>query len=230
MARTLFLLGGGSEILDAVNQAFIDAAGPDPVLALLLQGGPGWESYLPQYIRPWQRRGVRHYHILVPDANGVLNTEAAIAVLRTATGIFIGGGNTEIYRRLYATEPIRTVIRERYQQGVPVAGLSAGAILASDVALLLPEEAGSSSVQVAQGLGLLPHCIIGVHFTEFHALADMLVAMRKSHVQFGLGIDENACAVLEDERLCRVIGHSVYTVQITDFDTSRYVVEEVSVP
>ena len=230
MPRTLFLLGGGSGILDAVNEAFVAAAGPRPVLALLLQGGPGWERFLPQYLEPWLRRGVQEYTILVPDPRGELDTAAAVAVLRAATGIFIGGGNTEIYRRLYATEPIRTVIREGYRQGVPVAGLSAGAILAAEVALLLPEEAGSDTVEVAEGLGLLPNCVAGVHFTEFDALPDVLTAMRQARVPHALGLDEEAAAVLEDERLRGIIGRGVYRITMTDFATPAYTIEEVVVP
>ena len=229
MARTLFLLGGGSGIIDAVNQAFVEAAGPNPVLALLLQGGPKWETYLPQYIQPWIRRGVRQYHVIVPDENGALDVKAATLKLREATGIFIGGRNTLIYQTLYASEPIRTLIRERYHQGVPVAGLSAGAILASDVSWLLPEESGSSSIEVVSGLGLIEGLVIGVHFSEWNALPDVLEAMSKAGGKFGLGIDEEACAVFENERIKGVIGRFVYNIEMTDFETQTYVMEEVIV-
>ncbi len=227
MVRKLFLLGGGSKILDDVNREFIDAAGPKPKLALLLQGGPRWEVYLPQYVQPWERQGVQQYHLLVPDAGGRLDVEAACTILRSATGIFIGGGNTEIYRKLYATEPIRTVIRERYRKGVPVAGLSAGAILASNISWLLPEEATGSSIEVVQGLGLIEDWVIGAHFSEWQALPQMLEVMSKARVKFGLGIDEEACAVLEDEQIKKVIGRSVYQIEMTDFGTQSYAIKEV---
>jgi len=227
MVRKLFLLGGGNKILDIVSREFIDAAGPEPELALLLQGGPKWEVYLPQYVGPWARQGVRHYHLLVPDARGKLDVEAALAVLRSATGIFIGGGNTEIYRRLYAIEPIGAVIRERYQEGVPVAGLSAGSILASNISWLLPEESESSSVEVVQGLGLIKDVVIGAHFSEWNTLPQVLEAMSKARVNLGLGIDEEACAVLENEQIKRVLGHSVYQIEMTDFETQSFVMKEV---
>ncbi|NPA26693.1 MAG: hypothetical protein GXO36_03735, partial [Chloroflexi bacterium] len=59
--RLLLLLGGGHGIVDAIQPVFLDAAGPDPCLALLLQGGPQWERYLPLYLEPWHRRGISRY-------------------------------------------------------------------------------------------------------------------------------------------------------------------------
>ena len=229
MARSLFLLGGGNGIMGAVNGEFVEAAGPNPVLALLLQGGPKWESYLPQYVQPWAQQGIQRYHIIVPDENGVLDIEDAIAKLREATGIFIGGGNTRIYQTLYAMDPIGTLIRERYRQGVPVAGLSAGAILASNVSWLLPEESESGSIEVIRGLGLIEGWVIGAHFSEWNALSDVLAVMGKARVRFGLGIDEEACVVLEAGRITRVIGRSVYHIEVVNFETQAYTMEKVIV-
>ena len=227
MVRTLFLLGGGNGIMDAVNREFIETAGPDPVLALLLQGGPRWESYLPLYIQPWVRRGIQRYHVIVPNEEGTLDSEDAMAKLREATGIFISGGNTGIYQALYATEPIGTILRERYRQGIPVAGLSAGAILASNVSWLLPEESESGSIEVIKGLGLIEGWVIGAHFSEWNALPQVLEVMSKAQVRRGLGIDEEACVVLEDERITRVIGGSVYRIEMTNFETQIYTMEKV---
>ena len=227
MARFLFLLGGGNGIMDAVGREFVEAAGPKPVLALLLQGGPKWKSYLPQYVQPWVRRGVQRYYVIVPNEKGTLDSEDAMAKLREATGIFIGGGKTGIYQALYATEPIGTILRERYRQAVPVAGLSAGAILASNVSWLLPEESESDSIEVIKGLGLIEGWVIGAHFSEWNALPKVLEVMSKARVRFGLGIDEEACVVLEDGRITRVIGGAVYRIEMVDFETRTYTMEKV---
>lgn len=55
----------------------------------------------------------------------------------------------------------------------------------------------------------------------------MLKVMAKARVRFGLGIDEEACVVLEDERILRVIGGSVYRIEIVNFDTKAYTIEKV---
>jgi len=117
----LFLLGGGSTIFDAVAEEFIPAAGgPDSSIALLLAAGHGWEDHVPQYTQPWIRRGVTQCYTIVPGKNGALGLDTALAILRESTGVFIGGGDTPAYRRLYATDPIRSMISQRYREGVPM--------------------------------------------------------------------------------------------------------------
>jgi len=38
---------------------FVPAAGGcDAAIALLLEGAPGWETYVPQYTQPWTQRGI----------------------------------------------------------------------------------------------------------------------------------------------------------------------------
>ncbi len=225
MPRVLFLLGGGHGALEAVQPAFLRAAGPDPRLVLLLQGGPRWERYLPLYTNPWVRRGIRRYRVIVPDADGTLDLERAARALREATGIFIGGGHTGLYQKHYATEPLGSLIRTRYRQGVPVAGLSAGAILASSLAWLLPEESPSGRIEVIPGLGLIQDLIVAPHFSEWNALPDLLEAMRRSRVSQGLGIDEEAVVVFENERVQEVYGGSAYRVVLTGPGRGAYRLE-----
>ena len=221
--KLLFLLGGGSAIFDMVAEEFIPAAGGcDSTIALLLTGAQGWEDYVPQYTQPWVRRGITQHHIIVPDENRSLDVDAVSAKLYEATGIFIGGGDTPTYHRLYATEPIRSIIRERYQQGVPIAGLSAGALIAPEVCAIPPEDTGDPSVRIVTGLGLVRGLILGVHFSEWDALPHVLEAMVKTRTAFGLGVDESACAVLENGQLKHVLGHSVYRIEMTDFETRAY--------
>ena len=221
--KLLFLLGGSSTIFDAVAKEFVPAAGgPDSTIALLLAGGQGWEDHVPQYTQPWTRRGVTRCYTIVPGENGALDLDTALAQLRESTGVFIGGGDTPAYRRLYATDPIRSVIRQRYREGVPIAGLSAGALIAPQVCAIPPEDTGDSRVRIVPGLGLVSDLIVGVHFTEWDALPHMVEAMVETRTATGLGLDEAACAVLENGQLRRVLGRSAYKVQLTDFEAKTY--------
>jgi cyanophycinase len=219
----LFLLGGDSTIFDAVADEFIPAAGgPDATIALLLAGGQGWEEHVPQYTRPWMRRGVTQCYTIMPGKNGALDLDAALARLRESTGIFIGGGDTPAYRRLYATGPIRSMIKQRYREGVPIAGLSAGALIAPQICAIPPEDTGDSRVRIVPGLGLVSGLVVGVHFTKWNALPHMVEAMVETRTATGLGIDEAACAVLANGDLERVLGQSVYKIELTDFEAKTY--------
>jgi len=229
MPRKLLFLLGGSAAFDAVAEEFVPAAsGCDATIALLMQGGAEWEKYVPEYTQPWIRRGVSRYYPIVPDENGTLDLDAVSAKLREVTGIFIGGGHTPTYHRLYATEPIRSILRESYRKGVPIAGVSAGALIAPEVCVLTPDETDDGSLQIVTGLGLISDLIVGVHFTELNALPNVLKAMARTQTRTGWGIDEPACAVFEDGQFKGTLGRSVYEIVMTDFETKAYKMVEWS--
>ncbi len=232
LSRLLFLIGGSEgDILDAVADEFVRAAGGrDATIALLMIGGPGWEGYLPRYVEPWERRGASRHHVIVPGDDGVLDVRAATSQLREASGIFIAGGRTSTYHRLYASEPIRSLIRQRYDEGVPVAGLSAGAMISPGVCLLRPTpNAPDQRFEIVQGLGLIADLIVEVHFAGGQGtLPTLLEGMSRTQMLRGLGMDASACAMLENGRLKRVLGRSVYEVTMTDFDARSYTMVEVS--
>jgi len=232
MPRRLLLLLGGSAAYDTVAEVFVPAAGGrDAVIALLMQGGSRWEKYVPEYTQPWMQRGVSQYHPIVPSQDGTLDLDAASAKLREATGIFIGGGHTPTYHRLYATEPVRSIIHERYDEGVPIAGVSAGALIALEKCVLAPDEADDATFGIVAGLGLVSDLIVGVHFTEQNALPDVLEAMAKTQTKTGWGIDEAACAVFEDGQFKGTLGRSVYEIVMTGFEARAYRMRErVTVP
>ena len=221
----LFLLGGDIEVFDLIADDFIAVAGSgETTIAILLAGGVDWQRHLPSYLEPWHSRGVRHTHVIVPDDDGQLEPEAASARIREATGIIVGGGNTPGYQRLYATEPLRTVIRDQYAEGVPYAGLSAGALIAADPCVIMPREPAGGQISILPGLGLLQGLVIGVHFNRPGRLAYLLEAMRKTGVHAGLGVDEAGCVVLEDGKPPRVLGESAYAITLADAGAGGYTI------
>ena len=220
--KLLFLLGG-SAAFDLVAAEFVPAAGGvDAAIALLLQGGSDWHKYVPEYVEPWLQRGVTRYHPIVPDEHGILDLDAIAATLREATGIFIGGGNTPTYHQLYATEPVRSLIRERYQAGVPVAGVSAGAALMPEICVLARDETSDGVLRTEEGLGLVGNLVVEFHFSELNRLSHLLEAMAQVQADVGWGIDEPACMVFEDGQILRVLGRSVHRVVMTDRATGTH--------
>lgn len=227
MSGELVFLLGGSAAFDVVAAEFVPAAGgADAVIALLLQGGSDWQKYVPEYVEPWLQRGVSRYHPIVPDENGVLDLDAIAARLREATGIFIGGGNTPTYHRLYATEPVRSLIRERHQEGVPVAGVSAGAALMPEICVLPRDETSDGVLRTEEGLGLVGSLAVEFHFSELNRLSHLLEAMAQLQADVGWGIDEPACMVFEDGQFTRVLGRSVHRIVMTDLATGTYEASE----
>ena len=230
---TLFLLGGQAAI-SATAASFVAASGgPHAKIALLLQGGPGWERYLPRYLEPWTASGMAQCWPIAPDDKGHLDVEAARQKIGQATGIFIGGGHTATYQKLYACEPIAGLIRERYTAGagaagIPIAGMSAGALIAPELCTLYPADAEREPLRVVPGLGLVSDVVLGVHFTERGALPELLKAMSLLRISPGWGLDEAACAVIEDGKLAQVIGRAMYEIRIDDWETGEHRIREVT--
>ncbi len=226
-AHRLTFLIGGSDAYEGMAGPFLAAAGgPAARIALLLQGGDRWPQYVLHYARPWMRRGVNCVLPVAPRLNEVLDLERARNILQAATGIFIGGGNTPTYHRLYGTGPVAALIRERYERGVPIAGVSAGAMVLMEQCVFLAEETPTQALQVVPGLGLVRDLIIGVHYTEQNALPDMIEAMVLTRTTRGLGIDDGACAVFDDGAFAGALGQSFYDVEMRDFERRRYTCTE----
>lgn len=229
MKTRLYLLGGNAAFDVTADEFVLAAGGHDARIALLLQGGRDWEKYVPEYTRPWSARGVSRYDVIVPDDHGRLNLDDVVAKLENATGIFIGGGNTAIYRRVYVSDPVRAILRKRYARGIPMAGCSAGALIAPKTCAFHPGESDGESL-VAEGLGLVSDLLVGVHFKSDDVLPNLLAAMAASHTRTAWGIEETACVVLENEKFARVLGRAAYEIVMTDFDRKLYHLLEHPIP
>jgi len=220
--RLVFLIGG-SDAYEAMADEFLAAAGGPPArIALLLQDGERLPQRLEHYSEPWLRRGITSIRPVFPGPDGLLDLERTAEILQWTTGIFIGGGNTPLYHRLYATGAGGALNRARYRQGVPIAGVSAGAMVVMEHCVLEPMETPDKTLQVVPGLGLVRNLVIGVHFTEQNALPGMIEAMARTRTRRGLGIDDGACAVFDRGRFAGVLGRVVYEIEMQDFEQRVY--------
>jgi cyanophycinase len=115
--------------------------------------------------------------------------------IRTATGIFITGGDqVRLMHFLRASDCIEA-IREAVRGGAVYAGTSAGASAASMLMIAgSTRKKGADQVEYAAGLGLIPDAIIDQHFAQRRRLSRLIRASRE-HRLTGIGIDENTAIV-----------------------------------
>lgn len=138
MIKRLFLLGGGPAFAVYADEFVQVAGGSEAKIAALVGSVEGWQNYGDGITSPWKERGVTQIFPIMPGTKGSLEVDAALAALHTATGIFIGGGSTPVYHRLYARGAIGDMIRKRYAAGIPVAGVSAGALISMELCQPVP--------------------------------------------------------------------------------------------
>jgi cyanophycinase len=220
--KYLFLFGGNPS-LEKANKVFIEkAGGKDAKIALLIMNREGWKEYIPRYTTTWKDQGVEHYSVVLPDDEGHLNFEEAIAILRESTGIYIGGGDTEKYHNYYAEEPIKAVLKECYNNGIPIAGCSAGALILPETCVISSNDSLSGEMIVKEGIGLLSNLLISVHYTEWNEEKNLYEGMARLKTRAGYGIDEEACAVFYNGEFEYAIGNEVHKIEIIDSFEGKY--------
>lgn len=184
---------------------------------------PGWEEYVPLFQQMWAESGAQDVKVIVPDEDGKLDMEHE-QVLLQATGIFIGGGNTENYHRYYATGRFKELLINCYENGVPIAGNSAGALILPEICLISPLDNEQGVMLFKQGVGLLSNVLISVHYTEWSDQSNLLEGMRTKKVKRGIGIDEQACAVIINGQLAYALGEAVHEVIFEEDDLDQYTI------
>jgi cyanophycinase len=139
---------------------------------------------------------------------------ASSSLLTGIDGLLVGGGLTPAY--LVAVSPIIDEIRLLVADGLPYFGLSAGAAIAADAALVggwridgIPVCAEDNAedldeVAIEPGLALVD-LTIEVHAAQWGNLARLIAATDAGLVDGGLGVDEDTVLIAGDGDL-RVTG------------------------
>ncbi|MCR8842682.1 Type 1 glutamine amidotransferase-like domain-containing protein [Paenibacillus sp. SC116] len=141
------------------------------------------------------------YFILTP-----VPSDEMLAQLQLASGIVICGGDTELYRDYIVDSEIGALIRARYEEGVPVAGFSAGALISPQVCVIPPIDNRKNEHLFLKGLGLIDNCVISAHFTFWNEEQNLLTAMEKTQLSLGYGIDDASGIYFKDEVVAKTAG------------------------
>ncbi len=219
-------MGGSAALPCALREFAEECGGRSARVAILMQGGDRSHLYLKEYTEPLNRGGAGEVSVIMGDGKGGLDQDGAERKIAHSAGIFICGGKTPVYPAMYGPEGIGSVICDKFLDGVPVGGVSAGALMLPSVCAIPPEDTGAESVSLRPGLGLIEDLIVGVHFSEWNALPHVLAAMSCTRTVLGLGLDQAGCAVLKDGEIVRHLGSGVHVVEMTDFNRQEYVLRK----
>lgn len=160
---------------------------------------------------------------------------ATIHVLEQAAIIFFSGGDQLRLTSLLGGTPAFTTICARYQAGATIAGTSAGAAAMAGTMIVGGTSDASfrmNALDMAPGLGFLPHSVVDTHFAERGRIGRLMGAVAQNPRTLGLGIDEDTAIVVEGEQRFRVVGSgAVYVVNgqpitytsLTDHDRAAIV-------
>ncbi|MFZ5817149.1 MAG: cyanophycinase [Bacillota bacterium] len=226
--RRLFFHGGTFENFESTAAPFVEAAGGRAArIGLLFTRG--WEPYLDYYRTPFLALGAAEVEVICPPAGSEALDGAAVEAIRRCTGLYMGGGDTRLYHRIYTQPEPRAAIREAFWRGVPYGGFSAGALIApaectiwgdrlttptNRLCLRGSEDGCGAELVLGQGLGLIQDCLVEAHFSELGGFPRLVAAMERRPVRYGLGIDEPICLEIRCGQEVRVHGQGrVYVLE-----------------
>lgn len=216
---TLVLIGGASTPDGAALQEFVRRshghAGGRIVGLTTASGFPAASA------RHWRRdlleAGCSDVRIPVVTTREQAADPRVAEALRTADGIFLGGGDQVKLISVLGGAPAGEAIRDAYCRGAVIGGTSAGAAALAKTTLAGNEvdEHGQLVEQyIGPGLGLVRHpAIIDTHFSQRRRLYRLFVALAEFPELLGLGIDENTALVVAGD-----LGHVVGAGGVTFVD------------
>lgn len=207
-ARRLMLFGGGGRPSSA-SARFVELAGGESGRILFIS----WATTMPEeYFEAFRDEAAPAAleHALRPEALAARKAEF-LAQLERATGVFLSGGDQNRVTRVLKEHPdLKDALLKRYRAGVVFASNSAGTAAVSKVMITGEGDFSvidGSKVGTDEGLGLLEDAIVDQHFLarqRTNRLFGLVLARR----MLGIGVDENAALLVEDERVAQAIGTS----------------------
>jgi cyanophycinase len=202
---------GGTVILER----FAALAGGDRArVAIVATASREPEPLEDEYIKLFTTLGVGDVRAVRLDSRERANSDAAVAALTDATGVFFTGGDQLRVATLLGGTRVDSVLHARIAAGdLVLAGTSAGAAMMSSTMVLGGDDVGvtTGSVRTGPGLEFLPGVLIDMHFAERGRLNRLLSAVALFPHELGLGIDEDTAIVVDGDRF-EVVGSGSVTV------------------
>lgn len=178
--------------------------------------------------RHWRRdfadAGASNIQIPIVSTRDQANDPEVAALVRQASGIFLGGGDQVHLIATLSGTAVSEAIRESYMQGAIVCGTSAGAAALTETTMAggeVDESGNEVEMYIGPGLGLLCfETIIDTHFAQRRRLHRLFVTIAGYPQLLGLGIDEDTALVVHGH-VGEVVGNGGVTF-VDGRDTVRY--------
>ncbi len=216
---TLILIGGNEDCLTTKNvlrEVAEAAGGADGILVVITTASNEPEDRMVVYRKAFEDLGVGTIHIINPDKRVDGSDPRYLEMIASATGVMFTGGDQLRITSLLGGTPLIAMIQMRYrEEGLLVAGTSAGASALSRV--MIYEGVGETgleknSVHTTSGIGLLQHVVVDTHFIRRGRIArQMQVLATNPHLQ-SIGLGEDTAVRVTDGHVLEVIGSGIVIV------------------
>jgi cyanophycinase len=202
MKRGVVILVGGGETPPEVPQTILRLSGGADARVVILahtqqEVGRGAERSAAFF----REQGAQN--VAAPDT---LQPDALAALLHEAQAVWIPGGDQNRFMARLGSSPLfLNALRAVLTRGGVVGGTSAGASLMGEKMPTGNQSAEGElrigAVELAPALNLLPSTLVDQHFLKRGRLPRLICAVLENPHLIGIGIDENAWAIVQGNTL-----------------------------
>jgi cyanophycinase len=213
----LMPIGGAEDKLDdkIILSTFTQLAGGKAARIAIVPTASSIETAGLRYKAIFLGMGVEDAEVVYIGSREDANSPEVLEMVEQATGIFLTGGNQLRLSAIIGGTRFEELVKERNQQGVVVAGTSAGASILSDHMVALGASGNTPKLRMAQmmaGFGLIHDVILDQHFRQRDRIGRLLALVASNPRLLGVGIDEDTAAMIDDQGVIEVIGRRSITI------------------
>lgn len=163
---------------------------------------------LRDYKKVFEKIGVAEVMPFAMDTRDEVDAPKALKALERATGVFFTGGDQLRLTAVLSGTVFSERLLERFQDGLFVAGTSAGAAAVAGTMIIGGQ--GSvvcrACVDLAPGLGLWPETVVDTHFDRSGRVHRLMAAIAQNPGVLGIGLDEDTGVEVTPEGRMTVVG------------------------
>ena len=217
MTITLMPMGGALDETrkpEVLMEFFRRAGGRDARILIFPQASARRDTGR-EYVDLFKSFGAGDAVTLEFRARADAGTSEQVDLIRNATGIFFSGGTQMRISVTLGGSVLEPELVAAYQRGCIVGGTSAGASILSKT-MIADGKGGPSPrqgiVHFSAGLGFTDKFVFDQHFRQRDRLGRLMYAVATHPGTFGVGIDEDTAAIVEDDASVTVAGSGSVTI------------------
>src|SRR5689334_12881099 len=214
---TLVIVGGAMQD-PAIVKKFIDlAGGPDAPIVIIPTASEDDEHYNNYWsgLKQWREAGAKNLTVIHTRDRKVADSEAFVKPIKTARGVFFGGGRQWRLADAYSGTATQREIQGVLDRDGVVGGSSAGAAILSS--FMVRGDTKTNTIMIGDhtaGMGFLKNAAVDIHVLRRNRQFDMLEVLDKNPDLLGIGLDEDTAIVVEGDQF-DVIGQSYALIYST---------------
>ena len=180
------LIAGGGQLSEQIRQRFVDLAGGRDARIVVIPAESINEQSRIQYRDSWSMYDVKSIDVLHAESRTQADDPEFSRVLKTATGVWLGGGQQAWLAAWYGRTRVESRLKELLARNGVIGGTSAGAAVMSRVMIA----SGRDQPTMGQGFDLIPRAVIDQHFIKRNRIGRLQRVLEQHPELIGFGIDE----------------------------------------